>query len=125
MIPAYRRHTVRCVACAVPEVTARCPRCLVDLCEDHAPQADQRCGTCEAEWVFGQVERDPVREEIVQPLLFAAVVSAAFVAGVVSSWPAFYLTAAGAVLVLGAWVPRFEAEAKRRSFLRETFDKTR
>lgn len=125
MIPAYRRHTVRCVACAVPEVTTSCGRCLVALCDAHAPEVGERCGTCEAEWVFGQVERATWRGEVLQPLLFATLVSAALVAFVIGSWPIVSLGAAVAALLLGVWAPVLEANAQRRSFLGETLEKRR
>lgn len=124
MIPAYRLHTVRCVACAVPEVTASCTRCLVALCDAHAPDADQRCGACEAEWVFGQVQRSTWRVEVLQPLLFAVVASAAMVALVVSSSRILSLIVATVALLLGTWMPRIEAEAQRRTFLEESVDRT-
>ena len=123
MIPAYRLHRVRCFACAVPDVTATCPRCLVALCEAHAPEDDRRCGACEAEWVFGQVERGAWREEVAQPLGFAVGVSALVVAGVVSSW--LFLCVAAVVLAMGIWTPRAEADAHRRAFLREKLERTR
>jgi len=125
MIPAYRRHTVRCVACAAPEVTTSCTRCLLPFCAIHAPEEDVRCGICEAEWAYRQAERRTWREDVLQPLAFALGVSVLVVSGVVSSWPWLSCIGAGVLLLLAAHAPRLEAEAQRRAFMAETFERAR